>query len=376
VAAPTTAREWSGSADRLRARFRRKLLPPEATTREPLLSPEKPQAGSADPLLEVSSLRVSLTRRGLGGVIVDGLSFSVAPGEVLGIVGESGCGKTITARSIAGLNRFDRRFRLEGRILYKGRDLLALDQKQMQAIAGREIAMIFQNPMTSLNPLQRVGTQIGEMLSTHTKLSRASIRHRTIELLREVRIPRPEERIDGYPHQFSGGMRQRAMIALALACRPSLLIADEPTTALDVTMQLQILDLIGGLQQQSGMAVILITHDLGVVAERAHRVMVMYAGQCVECGDTRQVFHNPQHPYTAGLLATIPAVDRAKADRLPSIGGMPPALGGERPPGCAFRPRCTLAGRQCLEMPELARRSGGPGHLDRCWLPQKPAAAR
>ena len=329
-----------------------------------------------DALLEVRDLRISLTAPGPGGVIVDGLSFAVAPGEVLGIVGESGCGKTVTARSIIGLNRFDGRFRLAGQMLYKGRDLLRLDEAQMRAVRGKEIAMIFQDPMTSLNPLQRIGTQIGEMLATHTDLSRQAIRERTIELLRQVRIPQAEERIDDYPHQFSGGMRQRAMIALALACSPSLLIADEPTTALDVTTQLQILDLIRTLQEQSGMAVILITHDLGVVAEACHRVLVMYAGQCVEWGDASAVFHAPQHPYTVGLLAAIPAAHRARMARLPSIRGTPPMLSGERPAGCAFRPRCDLARSQCLEMPGLEQRAGRPGHLDRCWLPSKPATAR
>jgi oligopeptide/dipeptide ABC transporter ATP-binding protein len=327
----------------------------------------------ADPLLEVRNLRISLNAPGPGGTIVDGLSFALAPGEVLGIVGESGCGKTVTARSIIGLNRFDGRFRLSGEMVYKGRDLLRLDEAGMRRVRGKEIAMIFQDPMTSLNPLQRIGTQIGEMLQAHTDLSHGAIRERTVELLRQVRMPEAEERIDDYPHQFSGGMRQRAMIALALACSPSLLIADEPTTALDVTTQLQILDLIRSLREQSGMAVILITHDLGVVAEAARRVLVMYAGQCVEYGDADAVFHSPQHPYTAGLLAAIPAAHRARMARLPAIRGTPPTLSGERPAGCAFRPRCDLAYDACLTMPGLEQRAGRPGHLDRCWLPQKPA---
>jgi oligopeptide/dipeptide ABC transporter ATP-binding protein len=340
------------------------------------LKPDDAPARPADRLLEVRDLRISLNTPGPGGVIVDGLSFAVAPGEVLGIVGESGCGKTVTARSIIGLNRFDGRFRLDGEMLYKGRDLLRLDETQMRAVRGKEIAMIFQDPMTSLNPLQRIGTQIGEMLAAHTDLSRRAIRERSIELLRQVRIPQAEERVDDYPHQFSGGMRQRAMIALALACSPSLLIADEPTTALDVTTQLQILDLIRTLQEQSGMAVILITHDLGVVAEAARRVLVMYAGQCVEYGDASAVFHAPQHPYTAGLLAAIPGAHRARMARLPSIRGAPPTLSGEQPAGCAFRPRCDLAEARCLAMPPLERRAGRPGHLDRCWLPSKPGRRR
>jgi oligopeptide/dipeptide ABC transporter ATP-binding protein len=211
------------------------------------------------------------------------------------------------------------------------------------------------------------------MLATHTDLSRREIRNQTIELLREVRIPEAEHRADEYPHQFSGGMRQRAMIALALACKPALLIADEPTTALDVTMQLQVLDLIASLQARSRMSVILITHDLGVVAQVAHRVLVMYAGECVEWGETTQVFANPQHPYTAGLLAAIPAANREKVERLPAIPGVPPSLSQERPPGCVFRPRCVHAFAACQEHPGLHHRAGGEGHLDRCWLGETPA---
>jgi oligopeptide/dipeptide ABC transporter ATP-binding protein len=222
--------------------------------------------------------------------------------------------------------------------------------------------------MTSLNPVQRIGTQIGEMLAAHTDLSRAEIRNRTVELLREVRIPDAEHRVDDYPHQFSGGMRQRTMIALALACGPSLLIADEPTTALDVTMQSQILDLIASLRARSNLSVMLITHDLGVVAQVADRVLVMYAGECVEWGDTTEVFKRPQHPYTAQLLAAIPAVNRNRLDRLPSIPGLPPPLGGTRPPGCAFRPRCSRAFDACTRHPGLLRRAGAEKHLDRCWL--------
>jgi peptide/nickel transport system ATP-binding protein len=284
----------------------------------------------------------------------------------------------MTARAIIGLNRFDGRFRITGEMPYKGRDLLRLDERGMRAVRGREIAMIFQDPMTSLNPLQRIGRQIGEMLAAHTDLSPSAIRERSIGLLRQVRMPHPEQRVDDYPHQLSGGMRQRAMIALALACGPSLLIADEPTTALDVTTQRQILDLIASLQAESGMAVILITHDLGVVAEIADRVLVMYAGQCVEAAPARDLFRDPQHPYTAGLLAAIPAASRARAARLPAIPGTPPALSAARPPGCAFRPRCVSAFERCGEAPGLAARGGTPGHLDRCWLPpaDKRALAR
>ncbi|MFO1035859.1 MAG: ABC transporter ATP-binding protein [Geminicoccaceae bacterium] len=323
------------------------------------------------PLLEVRDLRVSLDIQGRLVTIVDRLSFTLAPGEVLGIVGESGCGKTVTARSIIGLNRIGGPYRLEGQVLFKGRDLLALDEAAMRKVRGAEIAMIFQHPMTSLNPLQRIGAQVAEMLATHTDLSRAAIRQETVELLRRVRIPHPERRVDDYPHQFSGGMRQRAMIAQALACKPSLLIADEPTTALDVTMQAQILDLIGRLQAQSGMAMILISHDLGVIAETAHRVMVMYAGQAVEMGEVEEVFRAPRHPYTAGLLRAIPAANRARVARLPSIGGTPPSLVEGRAQGCPFRPRCEFAHARCGEMPPLRRRDG-TDHLDRCWLTEPP----
>jgi len=315
-------------------------------------------------LLEVRGLSVALNRDGRTATLVDDVSFSLAAGEILCIVGESGCGKTVTARSIIGLNRTDPRFRLSGHIGFRGIDLLALDETQMRAVRGSQIAMIFQDPMTSLNPLHRIGTQIGEVLRNHTDLGSRAIRERTIELLAQVGIPNPRDRIDDYPHQFSGGMRQRAMIAQALACSPSLLIADEPTTALDVTTQKQILSLIDGLRRQYGMAVVLITHDLGVVAGIADRVMVMYAGECVEAGAVRDVFRAPQHPYTAGLLASIPAANRMRKPRLPSIRGAPPVLTDGRPSGCSFRPRCDHAFAACVERPPMA----GDHHSYRCWL--------
>ncbi len=235
--------------------------------------------------------------------------------------------------------------------------------------------MIFQDPLTCLNPLQRIGTQIAEVLRAHTDLSESAIRARTIELLHLVGIPHPKERIDSYPHQFSGGMRQRAMIAMAIACDPSLLIADEPTTALDVTTQLQILNLLARLRERTGMAVMLITHDFGVVAEVADRVLVMYAGQCVEAGEVREIFRNSQHPYTAGLLASIPSIDSRRSGRLPSIKGSPPSLAGARPAGCAFRLRCDYAQEQCLEAPSLQARTLAPDHLTRCWFPNETRTA-
>jgi peptide/nickel transport system ATP-binding protein len=327
-------------------------------------------------LLDVRDLRVSF--RTEEGVVraVDGVSFSLEQGEVLGIVGESGSGKTVAAQTIVGLNRDERNARFGGQVLYKGRDLLGLSETEMRHVRGAEIAMIFQDPMTSLNPVHRIGAQIAEMLEEHTDLPKTEIRARVLELLTEVGIPRAESRVDDYPHQFSGGMRQRAMIAMALACNPSLLIADEPTTALDVTIQAQILRLIKRLKDVHGSAVILITHDLGVIAEIADKVLVLYAGRAVETGSLRRVFYDPQHPYTWGLLASIPTLDRPRSKRLPSITGQPPSL-INLPPGCAFRPRCAYAFDRCIELPPLEHRAGEPGHLDRCWLtPERKRSVR
>lgn len=321
-------------------------------------------------LLDVTDLTVRLGGREFAATLVDGLSFSVGPGEVLCIVGESGCGKTVTARSIIGLNRTDPIFRLTGKVSFDGENLLELDERKMRRLRGSRIAMIFQDPMSSLNPLHRIGTQIDEALSIHTRLDRSERRQRTLELLAEVGIPQPDVRIDNYPHQFSGGMRQRAMIALALAGNPALLIADEPTTALDVTMQKQILMLLARLRSEHGMAVIFITHDLGVVAEVADRVLVMYAGRCVETGPVRNVLGAPQHPYTAGLLASIPAANRVKTRRLPTIKGAPPSATDGNPEGCAFRPRCDFAFDRCKDEPPLEP-NGDPDHLGRCWLPSE-----
>jgi oligopeptide/dipeptide ABC transporter ATP-binding protein len=336
-------------------------------------------------LLEAKNLRVTFGPPEAPVVAVDCLSFRVAAGEVLGIVGESGCGKTATARSVIGLNRADPHCRVTGQVKFRGRDLLGLSERQMRGVRGREIAMIFQDPLTSLNPLQRIGTQIGEMLRAHTDFSESAIVARTIELLRLVGIPHPEVRIGAYPHQFSGGMRQRVMIAMAIACDPVLLIADEPTTALDVTMQMQILSLLVGLRRRTGMAMLLITHDFGVIAEVADRVMVMYAGQCVEAGEVGEIFRHPQHPYTAGLLASIPSAERPRLRRLPAIRGMAPAPGRDHPDGCRFRPRCDHAAAPCLKPPILERHAPrpdhpGPGHpgsdhQTRCWLPHQQLEA-
>ncbi|MBN9307411.1 MAG: ABC transporter ATP-binding protein [Devosia sp. 67-54] len=323
------------------------------------------------PLLDVRDLTVRLAVGRRQAALVDGLSFGVGVGEVLCIVGESGCGKTLTARAVIGLTRSNPSFSVAGQIVFEGENLLQLDERALRRVRGRRMGMIFQDPMTSLNPLHRIGEQLGEVLALHTDLDRAQRRARAIELLTQVGLPNPERRIDDYPHQFSGGMRQRAMIAMALACSPALLIADEPTTALDVTTQKQILDLILRLRTDYGMAVVLITHDLGVVAEIADRVMVMYAGECVETGSVREVFRHPRHPYTSRLLASIPSATRARSDELPSIDGAPPILTQGRPPGCAFQPRCSHAFAACAEHPPLVAAPDDATHFDRCWLPDE-----
>jgi len=320
----------------------------------------------AEPLLEVKNLKVSFrTEDGLVRA-VDGISFSVDEGEVVGIVGESGSGKSVTMMSVMRLIN-DPNAIYEGEILYKGRNLMGVSQDAMRQVRGEEIAMIFQDPMTSLNPVYTVGWQIEEQLNEHNDLNKGQARQRAIALLTQVGIPKPEQRIDDYPHQFSGGMRQRVMIALALSCNPDLLIADEPTTALDVTIQAQILELIKNLKQEFGSAVVLITHDLGVVADVADRILVMYAGRIVEEGNKEQIFYDPQHPYTWGLLGSIARLDRPRARRLTAIAGQPPSL-INRPQGCSFRPRCPQAFDRCrAEDPHLTAK-GGDGHLDACHL--------
>jgi oligopeptide/dipeptide ABC transporter ATP-binding protein len=322
----------------------------------------------AERLLEVKDLKVQFATE--DGVVnaVDGVSFTLDRGQVLGIVGESGSGKSVTSMTMLGLTR-GVNARFEGEVNYKGRDLIGMSEDELQTVRGNEIAMIFQDPMTAMNPVYRVGDQIAEGLRAHNpEMNKAQARGRAVELLRAVGIPNPESRVDDHPHQFSGGMRQRAMIAMALANNPDILIADEPTTALDVTIQAQIIELIDRLKDEFNSAVILITHDLGVVAEIADVIMVMYAGRVVEMGSKRQIFYDPQHPYTWGLLGSIPRLDRPKADRLHSIEGAPPSL-INLPQGCKFRPRCPHAFEKCWEEPSLENRVEEPGHLDRCWLP-------
>jgi len=321
----------------------------------------------SEPLLKVEDLRVSFTTE--EGVVqaVDGVSFDLAAGEVLAVVGESGSGKSVTAMTLMGLTRSPNA-RFEGTATYKGTELIGADEDELRRVRGAEIAMIFQDPMTSLNPVHRIGSQIIEQIQEHEGLPDAQARERTVELLERVGIPRARERVDNYPHEFSGGMRQRVMIALALSCNPSVLIADEPTTALDVTIQAQILQRMRDLRQETGAAVILVTHDLGVVADIADRIAVMYAGRIVEEGTLDQIFYDPQHPYTWGLLGSITRVDKPRPERLPAIAGLPPSL-ADRPEGCHFRPRCPHEFAQCTSVPPLeARLPGDAEHRDRCWL--------
>jgi oligopeptide/dipeptide ABC transporter ATP-binding protein len=327
-----------------------------------------------DPLLEVRNLKVSFRTEDGTVQAVDGVSLTLGEGETLGIVGESGSGKSVTMMSVMRLIT-DPNARFEGEVLYKGRDLMALTQDQIRGIRGAGIAMIFQDPMTSLNPVYRVGWQIAEQIRAHESISSQAARDRAIDLLKSVGIPHASERVDDYPHQFSGGMRQRVMIAMALSCHPDLVIADEPTTALDVTIQAQILSLLKKLRDDFGTAVVLITHDMGVVAEMADRVAVMYAGRIVEEGSRRDVFYQPQHPYTWGLLGSIARLDRPKPKRLAAIPGLPPSL-LNLGSGCAFRARCAHRFELCLETPSLLDRLGN-GHLDACHLePQAKKDAR
>jgi oligopeptide/dipeptide ABC transporter ATP-binding protein len=319
-----------------------------------------------EPLLEVKDLKVRFSTE--DGIVraVDGVDFELERSKVLGIVGESGSGKSVTALTILGLTRAHNTA-FEGEVLYKGQNLLTMPEPRLREVRGNEIAMIFQDPMTSLNPVYKVGDQIVEAIVTHESVSKRQARRRAVELLRQVGFPNPERRVDDYPHQFSGGMRQRAMIAMALSCNPDILIADEPTTALDVTIQAQILALLDTLRADFDSAVILITHDLGVVAEFSDDVLVMYAGRGVERGTKGDIFYDPQMPYTWGLLGSIPRLDRPKPEKLHSITGAPPSL-INLPGGCKFRPRCPHVFDRCQEEPKLENRVDPSSHLDRCWL--------
>ncbi len=316
-------------------------------------------------LLSVEGLRTYF-RTDLGLVrAVDGVDYAIDRGETLAVVGESGCGKSVTALSILRLVAEPPGLYAGGRILFEGEDLLRASEDRMREIRGNDIAMIFQEPMTSLNPVFTVGDQIMEAIQLHQGLPLAAARRRAIEMLHLVGIPAPERRVDDYPHQISGGMRQRVMIAMALACGPQLLIADEPTTALDVTIQAQILELLRKLQVELGMSVLLITHDLGVVAETAHRVVVMYAGRIVEEAPVRELFAEPRHPYTVGLLRSLPRLDHVHEKLVPIEGSVPDAI--SMPDGCRFHPRCPRAAARCkTESPTLV---GEGSHRVACWFP-------
>ena len=332
--------------------------------------------GADTPILEVKDLRTQFFTR--DGVVraVDGVSFHLEPGETLGIVGESGCGKSVTALSILRLIPDKLGRIVSGSVLFEGDDLSRLSERQMRRIRGNSISMIFQEPLTSLNPVLTVGDQIAETIAVHQRLPRGAATERAVEMLRLVEIAEPERRAKEYPHQFSGGMRQRAMIAMALSCEPKVLIADEPTTALDVTIQAQILRLMVDLKERLGTAVIMITHNLGVVAETAQRVVVMYAGRKVEEAPVGELFAQPLHPYTRGLMASIPrvsdAVEQADRRRLHEIEGTVPTL-REEIPGCAFAPRCSLATEHCRRHAP-ALRDFGSAHLVACWEAESIAA--
>jgi oligopeptide transport system ATP-binding protein len=318
------------------------------------------------PLLEVKNLKTHFFTP--DGVVkaVNGVSYTLDDGESLGLVGESGCGKSVSALSLMRLIPTPPGRIVEGEVILDGRDLLKLSDEDIRRVRGNDVAMIFQDPMTSLNPVLTIGRQISEALELHKSMNRSQARERTIELLELVGIPSARSRVDDYPHQFSGGMRQRVMIAMALSCEPKILLADEPTTALDVTIQAQILDLIKRLRSELGMAVVLITHDLGVVAGIADKICVMYSGYIVESAPAGDLFANPRHPYTLGLLRSIPRIDEPRREKLIPIEGLPPDL-IDAPPGCPFQPRCVYAVDRCREEnPSLEPVSRG--HLIACWV--------
>jgi len=320
----------------------------------------------AQTLLQVEDLHTQFfTSRGVVHA-VDGVSFHVDAGETLGVVGESGCGKTMTALSILRLLPDPGRI-TSGRILFQGNDVTKMTDEEIRDFRGNDVAMIFQDPMTSLNPVTRVGVQIEEAMTAHERFTQEAARPRVIDLLKRVRVPAAESRVKDYPHQFSGGMRQRAMIAMGLSNEPSLLIADEPTTALDVTVQAQIIQLMKQLNRELGTAMMLITHNMALVASLCQRVIVMYAGRIVEEGPVEQIFKSPQHPYTWSLLRSVPRVDEARKDRLVSIRGLPPDL-IHPPPGCKFHPRCPFVIDKCKSDPEPQLEEVGVAQVARCWV--------
>ncbi|MBN1814873.1 MAG: ABC transporter ATP-binding protein [Anaerolineae bacterium] len=327
-----------------------------------------------DPILEVKDLRTRFHTPEGTVYAVNGISYMLHEGETLAVVGESGCGKSVSVLSLLGLIQIPPGEIASGNAIYKGTDLLKLSEVELERYRGQEIGMVFQEPMTSLNPVLTIGRQITESLHAHIPTSREKAIERAIELLTAVGIPDAADRLDDYPHQFSGGMRQRAMIAIALACNPKILIADEPTTALDVTIQAQIVELVIDLRERWGMAIIWITHDLGVVAGLADRVLVMYAGFLVEKADVDSLYGDPRHPYTISLLAALPRADRRRDHRLASIAGAPPSLLVE-PQGCPFAPRCRFTIERCrAENPTL--KQIGPDHEIACWVDIKTGASR
>jgi peptide/nickel transport system ATP-binding protein len=329
----------------------------------------KAEDGVNRPLLEIRDLKTYFAADDGMVHAVDGVDLAIEPGETLGVVGESGCGKTVTALSVLKLIPMPPGRIVAGQIFWRGRDLVPLGPEEMSKIRSKEIAIVFQEPMTSLNPVYTVGDQIAEVVRLHEGLSRRAARNKAVEMLRLVHIPNAEQRVNDYPHHFSGGMRQRVMIAMALVCRPKLLIADEPTTALDVTIQAQILELLAEMKSRFGMAIMLITHAMGVIAERAQRVVVMYSGKVIEEAPVGELFSRPQHPYTQGLIRSIPRIDLAasRKRRLEAIAGVVPSL-LEPPPGCRFAPRCPYASAAChAAQPGL--REVAPGHKVACILP-------
>ncbi len=319
----------------------------------------------AQPLLSIENLKTYFYVKGQVAKAVDDVSLSILPGETLGLVGESGCGKSVTAHSIIQLIPDPPGKIVDGQIVFDGQDLLQLSEADMRKIRGNRISMIFQEPMTSLNPVFTVGDQVGEVLRLHQRMNRQDTRQRVLDIFQQVGIPAPETRLDDFPHQMSGGMRQRVMIAMALACNPRLMIADEPTTALDVTIQAQILDLMNQLKADTGASILFITHDLGVIAEMAQHVAVMYAGRMVEYTDVKTLFNAPKHPYTVGLLQSIPILGQKTAEgRLSTIKGVVPSL-FSLPKGCLFSDRCPDAFDECRQVaPEMV--SVGPNHIVRC----------
>ena len=326
------------------------------------------------PLLQVKDLCTSFFTE--DGVVkaVNGISYDIEEGETLGLVGESGCGKSVSALSILRLIPTPPGKIVGGEVIFEGQDLLKVDEDEIRHVRGNKIAMVFQEPMTSLNPVLTIGRQLTEALELHMKMDARGAQRRAVQLLEMVGIPEAETRVNDYPHQFSGGMRQRVMIAMALSCNPKLLLADEPTTALDVTIQAQVLEILARLSRELGTAVIIITHNLGVVARYADRVNVMYAGKIVETADAKTLYHNPRHPYTVGLLKSVPRLDQARKTKLEVIEGVPPDL-INMPPGCPFYPRCTYRTDRCAnEMPQLMPVEGG--HSVACWEWQRVAAAK